>query len=110
MVTKKAGYRTLEHIWFGVCWCRRYPMDMKVRFCGATVKALQQARREALRAGDLRVIRRVSALLELPAAEVAAVAESRGVGATTVSRWLAAFLLQGLSSLRYRTAPGWPAK
>lgn len=85
-------------------------MDMKVRFCGATVKALQQARREALRAGDLRVIKRVSALLELPAAGVVGVAVRLGVSETTVSRWLHAFLLQGLASLRYRTSPGRPAK
>jgi len=85
-------------------------MDMKVRFCGPTVKALQQARREALRAGDLRVIKRVSALLELAAAGVAEVGASLGVGATTVSRWLHAFLLQGVASLRYRTSPGRPAK
>jgi len=85
-------------------------MEMKVAFCGATVKALEQARREGLRAGDLRVLKRVSALLDLRTAGVAGVAESLGVGVTTLYRWLAAFIMQGVASLRYRTSPGRPAK
>ena len=85
-------------------------MEMKVAFCGPTVKALEQARREGLRAGELRVVRRVSALLELRTASVAAVAESLGVGETTVYRWLHAFVVQGVASLRYHTSPGRPAK
>ena len=85
-------------------------MDMKVTFCGASVKALEQARRAGLRAGDLRVLKRVSALWELRTAGVAEVAASLGVGTTTLYRWLAAFIVQGVASLRYRTSPGRPAK
>ena len=65
---------------------------------------------EALRAGDLRVIRRVSALLDLPAAPVDTVAEGLGMGETTFHRWLHAFILRGLASLHYRTSPGRPPK
>jgi transposase len=85
-------------------------MALKVHFRQATVKTLHLARQQAWRAGDLRVIRRVTALLDLRDQEAAAVAEGLGVSETTVYRWLAAFIGQGVASLRYRTSPGRPAK
>jgi transposase len=85
-------------------------MEITVHICQATVKQLSHARHEALRAGDLRVIRRITALLDLRHARVAAVAEEIGVSETTIYRWVHAFIVQGLASLRYRTSPGRPAK
>ena len=86
-------------------------MEMSVQFCGATVKALQQVRRQAFRDGDPRVIRRVTALLEVGQRQpVAQVAENVGVSASTVYNGLQAFVLRRLASLRYRRSPGRPPK
>ena len=74
-------------------------MDIKVRFSGATVKVLQQVRQSAFRAGDIRVIRRVTALLELREQTMTDVAEALGVSERTVSRWVQAFILEGVSGL-----------
>ena len=85
-------------------------MEITVHICQATVKQLSHARHEALRVGDLRVIRRITALLDLRHQSVAEVAEEIGVSTTTMYRWLHAFIMQGLASLRYRTSPGRPPK
>ena len=76
-------------------------MEIKVRFCQATVKALPLARQQALRAGDLRVIRRVSTLVDLRDQEVPEVAKSFGSGETTGYRWLAGFVRQGVAGRHY---------
>jgi len=86
-------------------------METSVQFCGATVKALQQVRRQAFGAGDMRVIRRVTALLEVGRRQpVAQVAEEVGVSESTIYNWLHAFVLRRLDSLRYHRPPGRPAK
>lgn len=86
-------------------------MEFKVRFTGVTIKALEQALRQGFRAGDVRVIRRVQALLEVGAGRpVALVADRLGLARTTVYGWLQAFLLDGLATLRYGRAPGRPSK
>lgn len=84
---------------------------MKVRFSGGTIKALEQAQRAGWRDGDIRVVRRVAALLEVGAGRpVPAVAERLGVCVATVYNWLHAFILERVASLRYGRSPGRPAK
>ena len=79
-------------------------MEFKVRCCGATIKALEQVLRQGYRAGDVRVIRRVQALLEVGAGRaVAQVAERLGLDATTLYGWLHAFMPGG-----DRLAALWP--
>ena len=86
-------------------------MDFTVHFCGPTVKQLQRAWQEAVQRGQSRLIRHLSALLEVGAGvRVATVAAHVGVSASTVYRWLHAFLLQRWDSLRYGTSPGRPCK
>jgi transposase len=85
-------------------------MDMKVHFSGATVKLVRQVRQHAFRAGDVRVIKRTTALLELQGHTVPEVAEDLGVSPVTLYRWLQALILEGVSGLWYRTPPGRPAK
>jgi transposase len=86
-------------------------VEFKVRLTGATIKALEQVVRHGFRAGDVRVIRRVQALLEVGAGRpVALVADRLGVDATTVYGWLHAFMVDGLATLRYGRAPGRPSK
>lgn len=86
-------------------------MEFKVRLSGATIKGLEQVLRQGFRDGDVRVIRRVQALLEVGAARpVALVAERLGVDVTTVYGWLHVFLVDGLATLRYGRSPGRPTK
>jgi transposase len=86
-------------------------VEFKVRLSGATSKALEQVLRQGFRAGEVRVIRRVQALLEVGAGRpVALVAERLGLDATTVYGWLHAFMVDGLATLRYGRAPGRPSK
>ncbi len=84
---------------------------MKVRFGGERIKALEQARRLALREGNLRVVRRTSVLLEVGARRtVGEVAACWGICAATGYAWLHAFILGGVTSLRYGCSPGRPSK
>ena len=86
-------------------------MEFKVRLTGMTIKALEQVLRQGYRHADIRVIRRVQALLEVGTGRpVVQVAERLGLDATTVYGWLHAFLVDGLAALRYGRAPGRPAK
>lgn len=86
-------------------------MEMKVRFVGATIKALAAVLRQGYRAGDLRVIRRVHALLAVgEGSAVADVAARLGLHRSTVHGWLQAFILEGVASLRYGRSPGRPSK
>jgi len=86
-------------------------VDITVHFCGPTVKQLQHAWQEAVRRGQTRLIRHISALLEVGRGRrVATAAAQVGVRASTVYRWLHAFLLQRWDSLRYGSAPGRPSK
>jgi transposase len=90
---------------------RRHPVEFKVRLAGATIKALEQVLRQGYREADVRVIRRVQALLEVGTGRpVPLVAERLGVDATTVYGWLHAFLVDGVATLRYGRAPGRPSK
>ena len=76
-------------------------MEFKVRLTGATIKALEQVLRQGFRDGDVRVIRRVQALLEVGAGRAVPVVAARlGLDATTVYGWLHAFLVDGLATLR----------
>jgi transposase len=86
-------------------------VEFRVRLSGATSKVLEAVLRQGFRDGDVRVVRRVQALLEVGAGRpVALVAERLGLDATTVYGWLHVFLIEGLTSLRYGRAPGRPSK
>jgi len=84
---------------------------IKVAFRGATVKELRMAWQRALRAGNTRLVKRISALLQVSDGMTAAEAAARvGAGESTVQAWLRAFMLRRFESLRYGTAPGRPRK
>jgi transposase len=85
-------------------------MDVKIRITRATVKQIEQVRQQAFRVGDVRVIKRATALLELRTHTVPEAAAVLGLSATTLYRWLRALILEGVSGLWYRTPPGRPAK
>jgi len=86
-------------------------VHIKIAFRGATVKELRERWQHALRQGNARLVKRISALLHLSdGLAVAEVAERMGAGESTVPRWLRAFILRGCESLRYGSSPGRPCK
>lgn len=86
-------------------------MNITIQFSNATVKALNHQLHLAFRDGDLRRIKRISALLLLADHQpVSRIALRLGLSRETIYTWLHAFVLAGWSSLRYRSSPGRPAK
>jgi transposase len=86
-------------------------MFATIHLCGSTVKQLEHLLRLAFQAGDLPMIKRISALLLLgDDYAVETIAARLGVCKQTIYNWLHAFLLRRWASLRPRTAPGRPAK
>jgi len=78
-------------------------VNMSIHFSRATTKLLIKRLEQAYAAGDLRQVRRISALLGLARDEtVSQVAETCSVCRQTVYNWLKAFMLDGASSLAYR--------
>lgn len=86
-------------------------MEIRIQWYGATVKELQRRWRAAVQRGQERLIRHLSALLAVGRrTAVAQVAEEVGVSVSTVYRWVAAFAVQGWTSLVYGSSPGRPSK
>jgi transposase len=86
-------------------------VEFKVRLSGATIKALEAVLRQGYREANVRLIRRVQALLAVGAGRpVGLVAARLGLHATTVYGWLHAFLVDGVATLRYGRPPGRPSK
>jgi transposase len=86
---------------------------MNIRFTlhPATRKALLQRYRDARALGELRLAKRIEALLYLAEGDsLAEVSNQLAVCEQTLRNYLKAFLLKGWESLAYRTAPGRPAK
>lgn len=84
---------------------------IRVRISRETVKALAETMRLAYKAADVRLIKRASSLLALGRGEpVASVAESHGVGASTVYNWLRSLMTEGVAGLRVQWKGGRPSK
>jgi transposase len=82
-------------------------MQATIHFCRSTVKQLEHLLRLAFQGGDLRTIKRISALLLLgDGSVVERVAERMGVCKQTIYNWLHAFLLKRWTSLHAGRAPG----
>ena len=76
-----------------------------------TVKALAEMLRQGYKAGDVRLIRRTSALLAFSDGESPAlVAERQGVAVSSVYNWLKLLLLEGVAGLRVQWKGGRPCK
>ena len=86
-------------------------MDLTITFGRQTVKTLNQHLHAAFRAGNLPLIKHVSALLMLAdQVPVPAIVERLSVGRSTVYAWLNAFLRDRWSSLHHRKPAGRPPK
>src|SRR6266496_3530227 len=84
--------------------------EVRIRITSETRKQLAEVRRRAFRAGDLPIVKRVSALLAIGRGEpVATIAQGIGVSAATVYRWLRQFLAQGIAGLQVHWRGGRPA-
>jgi len=84
---------------------------VSIRISGETRKQLDGMLARAYRAGDLALVKRVSALLAIGRGEtVETIATSLGVGASTVYGWLTTFLVDGVAGLHVQWRGGRPSK
>lgn len=84
---------------------------LRIRLTGETRKQLETTLRQAFRAGDLRLVKRVTVLLAIARGEpLGEAAGSVGVSRSTGYAWLHAFLAAGVTGLRVRWRGGRPAK
>jgi transposase len=87
-------------------------MDIRIHLTRQTVTAMQERLRGAYAVGDVRLVRRISALLEhfVQHTPPPALSERWGFGVSTFYVWINELLLLGLESLVYHHAGGRPAK
>ncbi len=81
---------------------------MRIQWTKLTVKALQKRLQHAYGAGDKRLVRRLSVLLEVGQhkARVAEVAQQWGLSPAIIYQWLHEFFVERLASLPYRWSRG----
>ena len=85
--------------------------SVSIRITSKTRKELEATLRRAFQAGDLSMVKRVTALLGIGRGEpVTIVAEGVGVSSSTVYTWLHALLLHGVAGLRVQWRGGRPRK
>ncbi len=87
-------------------------MNIRIQFTRQTVKALLNLRHQACKQDHIRLVRRISVLLEYVVYQtpVTILSERWGISPACVYEWLSAFLVQGLDSLAYRYRGGRKAK
>jgi transposase len=87
------------------------PVSFTLHLSSFTRKQLYRRLQQAYSRGDLRVVRRIQALLALADNQsVQEVAAMLNLGQQTIRDYRNAFLLKGVSSLRYTRPPGRPSK
>jgi transposase len=88
------------------------PVCIRIQASHATVKALQARLQDAYRRDDVRLVRRISVLLELltQTASVTVLCERWGLSPSCLYDWQKAFMLRGMDSLVYRHSGGRPEK
>lgn len=87
-------------------------VNIRIQLSRQTVKALQVRLQQAYRQEDVRLVCRISALLDqwVNRVPVVVLAERWGFSPSTFYEWLMALLVQGLASLVYRRRGGRKAK
>ena len=83
-------------------------MNIRIQFTRQTVKALLNRRHQACQQDNVRLVRRISVLLEYVVHQtpVAVLSERWGISPACVYEWLSAFLVRGLDSVAYRYRGG----
>jgi transposase len=87
-------------------------MSIRIQLTRQTVKAMHERLQQAYDGADVRLVRRISALVEHLAQHtpISLLSERWDFGESTFYVWLHEFLLEGLDSLVYCHAGGRPAK
>lgn len=86
-------------------------MNGHVRFMSVTMTELRTFWKQSYARGNLRLVRRTSALLAIGEEQkIATIAADLCVSAETVYAWLRAFLVDRFASLHYRSHPGRPPR
>lgn len=87
-------------------------MRIRIQLIGETRKGLQERLDEAYKKKEVRLVRRIHALVAIAEGgkSVAEVSEWLGIGGQTVRDYVHGFIRQGLDSLTYRRPPGRPSK
>lgn len=87
-------------------------MNIRIQLSRQTVKAMQARLQQAYQRDDVRLVCRISALLDhlVNGVPVSVLAERWGFSASTFYEWLMALLVHGLASLVYRRSGGRKAK
>ena len=84
---------------------------VSIRITTSTRKESETTLRRAFKAGDLGLVKRVTALLGIARGEpVTLIALGVGVSPSTVYAWLRAFLLEGVAGLRVQWRGGRPRR
>jgi transposase len=97
---------------FGIPLQEDTPVSMRIQLSNATVKALQTQLQDAYRRDDVRLVRRISVLLDLltQQASVLVLCKRWGLSPACLYNWQKAFLLRGMESLVYHHSGGRPEK
>ena len=86
-------------------------LPIRIRLRGATRKELERTAAQAFRAGDVRLVQRVTVLLGVARGEpMEQAVVGAGVSRATGYVWLGAFLAEGVGGLRVRWRGGRPTK
>jgi transposase len=88
------------------------PVCIRIQASHAPVKALQARLQDAYRRDEVRLVRRISVLLELltQTASVMVLCEHWGLSPSCLYAWQKAFMLRSMDSLVYRHSGGRPEK
>jgi len=87
-------------------------VSIRIQVSHATVKALQTRLQEAYRKDDVRLVRRLSVLLDLldKHTSISVLCQRWGLSPACLYHWQRAFVLQGMESLVYHHSGGRPEK
>ena len=87
-------------------------MDIRIQVSRPTVKAMQRRLQAAYQCDDVRLVRRIKALLEhlVNHVPVQVLSEQWGFTPACFYQWLTEFILEGLDSLGYEAGGGRKAK
>ena len=88
------------------------PVSIRIQASNATVKALHTRLQDAYRRDDVRLVRRISVLLDLlpQTASVTVLCERWGLSPSCLYDWQKAFMVRGMDSLIARHSGGRPEK
>ena len=88
------------------------PVSVRIQLSSATVKALQSRLQQAYQKDDVRLVRRITVLIDgfVHHVPVQDLHERWGVSPSTIYEWRKVFMLRGLDSLSYRHGGGRPEK